>query len=126
MKANAMINFPSKNENSGLHALRLAVVMTTAFFLFFAPDQALAQAASFSLPGLDNVLCGIYTYLSKKILFYVALIVAIVGILAYLLKMNKDIWGSLFVIALLIGIAQGLGTLLSSLGSFDVQCAAIR
>lgn len=126
MKATAMINLLSKNEDSAIRSLRLAVVMTAAFLLFFAPDHALAQASSFSLPGLDSVLCGIYTYLAKKILFYVALIVAIVGILAYLLKMNKEIWGTLFVIALLIGIAQGLGSLLGSLGSFDVQCAGVR
>lgn len=107
--------------------IRIFIVLAVGFLLLSANDQAFAQTTSnFSLPGLDNVLCGIYTYLAKKILFYVALIVAIVGILAYLLKMDKGVWGTLFVIALLIGIAQGLGSVLSSLGSFDVQCAAIR
>jgi hypothetical protein len=121
-----MTTLISKTDSPAAQATRLAIVMTAAFMLFFLPEQAFAQSASFSLPGLDNVLCGIYSYLAKKILFYVALIVAIVGILAYLLKMNKEIWGTLFVIALLIGIAQGLGGVLSSLGSFDVQCAAVR
>ncbi len=71
-------------------------------------------------------MCNIYTYLAKKVLFYVALIVAIVSILAYLLKMSKEVWGVLFVIALLIGITQGIGAILNSLGTFDVQCAAAR
>ena len=115
------INKPAQSLDQ---AVRLFIVLVAAFLLTSAPEHAYAQ--DFSLPGLDNVLCGIYTYLAKKILFYVALIVAIVGILAYLLKMDKGVWGTLFVIALLIGIAQGLGTVLSSLGSFDVQCAAIR
>lgn len=115
-----------KSDSPVVQATRLAVVMAAAFMLFMLPEHAFAQSASFSLPALDNVLCGVYSYLAKKILFYVALIVAIVGILAYLLKMNKEIWGTLFVIALLIGIAQGLGGVLSSLGSFDVQCAAVR
>lgn len=114
---------PISNSKPFEQAFRLAIVMSAAFILTLSPDQAFAQGATFSLPGLDATLCGIYTYLSKKILFYVALIVAIVGILAYLLKMSKEIWGTLFVIALLIGIAQGLGSVLSSLGSFDVQCA---
>lgn len=118
-----MITLHSKTEAPVVHAMRLAIVLAAAFVLFIAPDQAFAQSTAFSLPGLDSALCGIYTYLSKKILFYVALIVAIVGILAYLLKMDKGIWGTLFVIALLIGIAKGLGTVLASLGSFDVQCA---
>ena len=107
-------------------AFRMALVMTIGYFLLIAPETALAQAGGFSLPGLDAVMCNIYTYLSKKVLFYVALIVAIVAILAYLLKMSKEVWGVLFVIALLIGIAQGIGAILSSLGSFDVQCAAVR
>ncbi len=115
-----------KKDTPQVSAMRLALVMTIGYVLFFAPDMALAQSANFSLPGLDNVLCGIYTYLAKKILFYVALIVAIVAILAYLLKMSKEVWGALFVIALLIGIAQGIGSVLTSLGSFDVQCSAIR
>lgn len=105
---------------------RMAIVIAVGYLLFFAPDMAFAQATSFALPGLDGVLCGIYTYLAKKILFYVALIVAIVAILAYLLKMSKEVWGALFVIALLIGIAQGIGGVLSGLGSFDVQCASVR
>ncbi len=114
------------SESPTTQAFRLFIVLAAALLLFAAPDPANAQSTSFSLPGLDNALCGIYTYLSKKILFYVALIVSIVGILAYLLKMNKEIWGTLFIIAILIGIAQGLGTLLASLGTFDVQCAAVR
>jgi hypothetical protein len=117
-----------KKDTPTVSALRLAIVITVGYFLLLAPDMALAQtqATAFALPGLDNVLCGIYTYLAKKILFYVALIVAIVAILAYLLKMSKEVWGALFVIALLIGIAQGIGSVLSGLGSFDVQCAAVR
>jgi hypothetical protein len=114
-----------KNEDPVVGSIRLAIVIAAALMLFGAPDVAYAQA-SFSLPGLDGVLCSIYTYLAKKILFYVALIVAIVAILSYLLKMNKEVWGVLFVLALLIGIAQGIGSVLSSLGSFDVTCAAIR
>jgi type IV secretory pathway VirB2 component (pilin) len=119
-----MFSSVSKPAHSVEQAIRLFIVLAAALVLSTAPEHAFA--ADFSLPGLDNVLCGIYTYLAKKILFYVALIVAIVGILAYLLKMDKGVWGTLFVIALLIGIAQGLGSVLSSLGSFDVQCAAIR
>lgn len=121
-----MFSSVNKPAQSLDQAVRLFIVLLAAFLLTSAPEHAYAQSTSFSLPGLDNVLCGIYTYLAKKILFYVALIVAIVGILAYLLKMDKGVWGTLFVIALLIGIAQGLGSVLSSLGSFDVQCAAIR
>lgn len=114
-----------KNEEPVVGAIRLAIVIAAALLLFSTPNLAHAEA-SFSLPGLDGVLCNIYTYLAKKILFYVALIVAIVAILSYLLKMNKEVWGVLFVLALLIGIAQGIGSVLSSLGSFDVTCAAIR
>ena len=113
-----------KKESPIETAMRLAVVFTAAFLIFILPDTAMAATTTFQLPGLDGVLCGIYTYLAKKILFYVALIVAIVAILAYMLKMSKEVWGALFVIALLIGIAQGIGAVLSSLGSFDVQCAA--
>lgn len=122
-----MFSTTVKPAHSIDQTIRIFIVLAVGFLLLSANDQAFAQTTSnFSLPGLDNVLCGIYTYLAKKILFYVALIVAIVGILAYLLKMDKGVWGTLFVIALLIGIAQGLGSVLSSLGSFDVQCAAIR
>lgn len=112
-----------KNDDPVVGSIRLAIVLAAAVMLFGAPDLAHAQAA-FTLPGLDGVLCNIYTYLAKKILFYVALIVAIVAILSYLLKMNKEVWGVLFVLALLIGIAQGIGAVLASLGSFDVTCAA--
>lgn len=114
-----------KQDTFQVSTLRAAIVVAIGYFLFFTPASAFAQTA-FALPGLDNVLCGVYTYLAKKILFYVALIVAIVAILAYLLKMSKEVWGALFVIALLIGIAQGIGGVLSSLGSFDVQCASAR
>lgn len=108
-------------------ALRMAFVMTFAYILLIAPETALAQTSGgFQLKGLDDVMCNIYIYLSKKVLFYVALIVAIVAILAYLLKMSKEVWGVLFVIALLIGIAQGIAKILSTLGSFDVQCAGIN
>lgn len=57
-----------KKDTPQVSAMRLALVMTIGYVLFFAPDMALAQSANFSLPGLDNVLCGIYTYLAKKIL----------------------------------------------------------
>jgi hypothetical protein len=113
-----------KNETPQDSALKYMLVMAIGYFLLVTPDVAHAQ--SFALPGLDNVLCGVYTYLAKKILFYVALIVSIVGILAYLLKMSKEVWGLLFVIALLIGIAQGIGGVLAGLGTFDVTCAAVR
>ena len=121
-----MQTLPFKKDTPQVSALKYMLVMAIGYFLLVTPDVAYAQAGSFALPGLDNVLCGIYTYLAKKILFYVALIVSIVGILAYLLKMSKEVWGLLFVIALLIGIAQGIGGVLASLGTFNVTCPAVR
>lgn len=115
-----------KKDTPQVSLAKTFFIGAVGYVLLLAPDVALAQATNFALPGLDNVLCGIYTYLAKKILFYVALIVSIVGILAYLLKMSKEVWGLLFVIALLIGIAQGIGGVLASLGTFDVTCSAVR
>lgn len=111
-----------KKETPQVSALKYMLVMAVGYCLLFASDSAFAQSTGFKMDALDKVMCDIYFYLANKVLFYVALIVAIVGILAYLLKMSKEVWGLLFVVALLIGIAQGLGGVISALGGGAKIC----
>lgn len=125
MKASHMPKFLKTIASNLSTAKRTSMGVAASIVFLVAPGHAFAQSANFNFSALDNLMCTLYSYLSTKMLFYVALIVAIVGILAYLLKMNKEIWGTLFVIALLVGVVQGLGGALSSLGSFNVQCSAI-
>jgi hypothetical protein len=119
-----------KKDSQQVSALRIALVMTIGYFLLVVPDLAFAQMSSgdskaFDLKGLDDVLCGAYKYLAKKVLFYVALIVTIVAIVAYLMKLNKEVWGTMFIVAVLLGVAQGVGPLLATLGGFNASlCSA--